>query len=396
MSIFGTSLQFYYFISALLLYAFGGSPTPDHFGWIEISVFLLLLFSVRVIFRKEHIFSWVALLYGLSVPILSGVINAHGLVDIIRDIIPFLFLFLPLFYGWAVEYRSQDIIKLYAVMGLIFSIRTLMSYQSVILTPSLWGQGPPADLLYLANSPEVLFSALFLIGCGGHMMMKESREKIYGLGLLGLSFLPVLGMILMTQRAGIGSVLIFMSLSLCILFYMRPKWAGIFLALSGFGIICVMPILSPVLGVLWQKTELVGLNSRAEEWNAVLKAVSQNPVTLLWGYGWGGRFENPAVGGLNVNFTHSLVSSLLLKTGVVGTLVILGGCLWPVMRACLSIVSFHKISQREMILFGAIIFPFLISVFFYASYKSLGFGLILLIFSIFSMRKLERNHQIVS
>ncbi len=56
----------------------------------------------------------------------------------------------------------------------------------------------------------------------------------------------------------------------------------------------------------------------------------------------------------------------------------------------------YKKLWRDFILLGAVIFPFIISVFLYASYKSLGFGLILLIFSVFSNRKLEKNNQAVS
>ena len=55
-----------------------------------------------------------------------------------------------------------------------------------------------------------------------------------------------------------------------------------------------------------------------------------------------------------------------------------------------------RFTMEDMVLFLAVIPPFLISATLYASYKSLGFGLILLIFFIFSLRNLEKKQQAVS
>jgi len=383
------SFQFYSFCGALLLYTMFSSPTPDTLGLPEIIIGLLLAAFVRIqVTNQDNKLPFLGLMYGLTLPIIFSIISGFPLLDIIRDIIPFLFLFTVLFYGWGGQSHPIYFIKIVVITGIIFSFRTCLSYHEVLLTPSLWGYGPPADLLYLANSPEVLFSALCCIGYGLKLLMQDN-QKLKAIALLGLSAPPLMAMILMSQRAGIGSVILFVTIFLSYTLYTRPKWGLIFIITMALLMIILWPILGQAIEGLWIKTELVGLNSRIEEWATVLKIISKDSITLLFGEGWGARIENPAVGGINVTYTHSFISSLLLKTGAIGTIIILLACLKPVSNALKSV--YFDVKGTDFILLGAISFPFLISVFLYASYKSLGFGLILLIFSVLATRKLEKN-----
>ncbi|OFW90161.1 MAG: hypothetical protein A3B66_03720 [Alphaproteobacteria bacterium RIFCSPHIGHO2_02_FULL_46_13] len=386
------SVQSYCLCLAMIVYGVFSSPTPDTIGLPEIVVAILLSLSFRLIFESNTIFSWAVLGYGLSIPTLVAMINGNVPSDIIRDIVPFFYLMMSIFLGWVALTYPQRFLICLAGIGIMFSVRTIFAYQQILLTPALWGQGPPADLLYLANSPEVLFSALYCIAEGGRNMMRGDRW-LKGILIAMLSILPIIAMALMTQRAGVGAVMIYILIAVCLITYHRPKWGMIFgLLLLAAGVV-VWPVFEPVLFLLRQKTEIVGLNARTQEWSAVLTILSDGWGNLLFGEGWGGRIENPAVGGLNVNYTHSLVSSLLLKTGLVGAVAILTACLWPVFRALKG-----QLAQKprfDLAILGAALFPLLISVFLYASYKSLGFGLILLVFFIFPIRKLEKNTQSV-
>ena len=124
--------------------------------------------------------------------------------------------------------------------------------------------------------------------------------------------------------------------------------------------------------MLGRKTALVGFNMRAEEMAAAWRQISAEPGSLLFGAGWGGTFESPAVGGLRVNYTHSLFSAMLLKTGLFGlalafTYIVGVG------------VAFARAGFGRAALVLAIGAPFLIDVVFYAAYKSLDFGFILLL-----------------
>jgi hypothetical protein len=385
------SVQSYCLSMAMIVYGVFSSPTPDAIGVPEIIMAILLCLSFRLIAESSRTLSWVVLGYGVSIPTLVAMINGNNPSDMIRDIIPFFYLMMTVFLGWIALTYPQRFLMCLAGIGIIFSVRTILAYQQIILTPALWGQGPPADLLYLANSPEVLFSALYCISEGGRNMMSGGSMK--GIVIAMLSILPIIAMALMTQRAGVGAVMIYIFIAVCFVTYHRPKWGMIFGLLLLVGGVAVWPVFEPVLFLLRQKTEIVGLNARTQEWSAVLTILSDGWSNLLFGEGWGGRIENPAVGGLNVNYTHSLVSSLLLKTGVVGAISILTVCLWPVVRSLKG-----QLTQKpkfDLAIMGAALFPLLISVFLYASYKSLGFGLILLVFFIFSHRKLEKNTQSV-
>lgn len=381
------SVQSYCLYGAMMMYGVLSSPTPDSIGVAEILVGLLLCLSLRVIPQGQTNISFLVLGYGLSIPLVLALINGHQMADIVRDMIPFFYLVIPVFLLWVGQHNPERFLNFFAAIGITFSIRTVLAYQPILLNPSLWGQGPPADLLYLANSPEVLFSALYCIGQGGrHLLMAGQRAK--GICIALLSLIPVVAMALMTQRAGIGAVVIYIVTALCCLTYIRPKWGCALAVLISVFMMATWPVFEPVLLLLMQKTEIVGLNARTQEWAAVTDVVSNGWTNLLFGEGWGGRLENPAVGGLNVNYTHSLVSSLLLKTGIIGTLVILTGCLWPVIKSWRLMLAEKR--SADLMILGAALCPFLISVFLYASYKSLGFGLILLVFFIFPIRKLEK------
>lgn len=392
----------------MIIYGCFSSPTPDAVGISEALVALLLFLSFRVHFRDLQTSSfylpWAIFCYGLIIPTLLGLINGHNLGDMIRDMISFFYVMMPLFLGWIAFFKPQKFLKALTGIGLLFSIRTILSYQKILLIPSLWGQGPPADLLYLANSPEVLFSALYCIGQAGYFLLNPSSrmDRLKGLSIALIAILPIMAMGLMTQRAGIGAVFAYIVIGICYVTYHNPR-SGAILILSAlaFGL-ALSPILEPLLFLLWEKTNIVGLNARGQEWSVVTTILSDSWKTMLSGEGWGGRIENPAVGGLSVNYTHSLISSFLLKTGVIGTIGMLVTIIIPVIRTlkCIFITENRKtippdltsinLTHQRLILIGAGIFPLLISVFLYASYKSLGFGLILLLFFIFPIRKLEK------
>ncbi|HRK98123.1 MAG TPA: hypothetical protein PLE43_06570 [Alphaproteobacteria bacterium] len=376
------------FVLALLIYAIFGSPTPDAYGWVEILIALLLLASVRPPHLRQDSFFLSVCSYGVFVPLLIGVIAGADILDIVRDLVPFLFLFLVLIYKDHVSALGSSFYWLLSVMGFVFSVRAIIPYLDGLLTGGAFSLGAPADLLYLANSPEVLFSALWLMGSGFVAFFYERRIWRGGT-FLALSAVPLLSMALMMQRAGLISVF----LVLCALIFglvrrYPSRWILCVLIFGGVGLL-LWPILSFLVhGLLW-KTHVVGLNSRVQEWHVVLSFVARDWIHVLFGYGWGMRIENPAVGGLSVLYTHSLVSALLLKTGIIGAVVVLGSLGLAVFRAI-------PLVFQNRILFMALIFPLIISAGIYASYKSLGFGLILLVFLESAHQKLEKKPLFVS
>lgn len=396
MTLFGYPVAVFSFLLALGLYAGFGSPTPDHIGLPEIAIAIALLLAIRIKQGGEPQhpnYVLLTLFYGLSVPTVTAVIHGQAVSDMVRDIMPFLFLFVPFLYGWIARDYAREIVTGIVVIGFMFSVRTLWMYQDILLTPSVWGQGSPRDSLYLANSPEVLFSALFCIGKAIHYGIIGNQTRAAFACLLVVP-LPLIAMALMMQRAGMGAVVAeLMVWGFLLLYYCPKKTGGLCVLLAAIGT-AIWPVLGDVVRAMMQKTAVVGINSRGQEWQTVFDIITRDMSTFLFGEGWGGRLENPAVGGLSVTYTHSFLSSLLLKTGFLGAVICVMGAVVPLFYAVKIKIS--RFSMEDMVLFLAVIPPFLISFALYASYKSLGFGLILLIFFIFSVRNLEKKQQAVS
>lgn len=382
------SLSCSLFVLGCLTYAAFGSPTPDHLGLVEVIVFLCLLFSAQFgdIARGQIYIPLVA--YGMLVPLLAGVMNGVILADLFRDIIPFLFLFLVLIYRRHAEELGDKFYHLIAMMGFLFSIRAMTPFLDLYFSGGSFEWGTPFDLLYLSNNPEVLFSALWMIGCAARLIWSNGRWGMSCL-LIVLSLSPILSMVLMMQRAGLVAVAVVCGVMIYEMARRTPRRTVIVLAFLLFLGASLWGELSFVSDAMIRKTHLVGLNSRVQEWQQVFSLVFDGWGHALFGYGWGSRLENPAVGGLSVLYTHSLFSSLLFKTGLLGMVVIMGGLLTGIIRSLPDLF-------RDRVLFWALIFPFVISAGFYASYKSLGFGLILLVFLKTFHQKLETKSPLVA
>ena len=111
------------------------------------------------------------------------------------------------------------------------------------------------------------------------------------------------------------------------------------------------------------------------------------PPSLFVGQGWGSVFVSPAVGGLSVNYTHSLLTTMALKGGL-----ILFFLAFVTMLAALY--QIFLIFQRDRVRGLALFWSLVIPVFLYASHKSLDFGLLLLMIGVWSIdpEALHKSH----
>ncbi|MCB1782946.1 MAG: O-antigen ligase family protein [Alphaproteobacteria bacterium] len=368
--------------AACFVYALFGSPTPDRFGWAEILTGGLLALGggagrfreVFVSFGRRSFWrgsGQVFLLYGLSVPVIGAAFAGANMVTVLRDMVPFLFLFLPLFYVRLFEDRPgyyRTILFAVLMVGLIFSLRSL-----VMVDSSLCWFWCTEELLYLENMPTVLFTALFLCGAAcARVMRRAGFVDLTWFGLLAaLACVPLAAMALTLQRASLGAFVFYMGMVFAYLFYKRPYRALVLLVCGAVAASFVWALFSHIFVTLSDKTALVGLNQRPQEWAAVWDVVTSSPWRFLFGLGWGGEFNSPAVGELRVNFTHNFFSTMLLKAGVCGLFLSLG-----------YILGFAEILGRLLlknpVLGLALAAPVLIDLTLYASFKSLDFGLVLL------------------
>lgn len=376
--------------AACIIYALFGSPTPDHLSIVEIAVGVLLALGIGIGRARDAMINggvsgamyprfWksaghVFLIYGLSIPVITGIVSGNDISVMVRDIAPFLFLFLPLFLLPLIRarpYYFRAILVAVLIIGMMFALRSLV--MRFVDGCAVWCTD---ELLYLENMPSVLFTALFLIGAGMSIVMRGMsfwRVAVF-MGLFAMSLIPLAAMVLTLQRASLGATAIYVGALLIFFMIKRPVRAGSVVVLICIVMVIIGISLRGVYDPLWDKTQRVGLNMRAEEFNAVWRVITADPLTFLFGLGWGGQFHSPAVGNLRVNFTHNFFSTFLLKTGIVGVVF------------CISYIAglLERLSRVCMVnkVFGlALTAPILIDLTLYASFKSLDFGLMLLLIS---------------
>lgn len=362
----------------VLVYALWGSPTPDDPGRLELALGVLLVFIVgfegigyalRV--RQANVplpvtIAQLFLFAGLSFPVIAAAVGGNSLSYVVRDLAAFLFMLLPLFL-WPLLKREPKActILLYSVvaLGLIFALRTRLAFPFI-------GEGH--SLYYLSNMPSVLFAAIYLAGIGLNRFSCGLGAFCIGrtLLLMALAYSCLLPMIETQQRASLGAFALSMGIVLIANFIKAPKrTALVIVALVAVIVVCWASIYG-VVETLLLKTSVVGGNMRAQEWQAVWNEISGNPLSIMFGAGWGATFSDPAVADIRVNFTHGLISSMLLKMGVFG-------CLLAVAYVFALLYAALKHLKTETVMVLALAAPILIDVFLYASFKSLDFGLVL-------------------
>ena len=383
-----TNLRFWILLFTILLYGAAGYPTPDNPGLIELFIGLGLVLSfglpqiafLLLVTRKEEPL-WMKtgrllLIYGLSVPLLMAMLNGNDFTSVIRDIFPFLFLLIP-FFAYDLFQRissGQQQLILCSVIcaGLLFSVRGLYVLKD-------GGEAiTHLDALYLVNAPTVLFTALYLSGLAVYFISYKRPLFLSSLALLSLVPTAAMGAVL--QRASFGALFLnnaFLStlvlrkslLRFCLI---AACAYVLFLLLGEYAL--------TLLHELFEKNRSVGSNMRFFELLAVWERVADSSLTALFGQGWGGTVQSPAVGDLTVNFTHSLISAALLKTGLIGTILTLSflGTLF---------LRFPALYKTSPVLACALFWPFAIDIFLYASYKSLDFGFILMLIACYGVVK---------
>lgn len=362
-------------ICAMVLYGVLGSPTPDAPGWVEALVGAMLVVAVAPAGLKEALYvskehspsrfvSQALFIFALSVPVMIGVMSGHDFNNILRDVLPFLFMMLPLFLGSLFRtYPEYGLLFVYvaAFMGLCFALRALM---------------PGSDPLhYFANMPSVLMAAILCAGLAISTFVQRFSVRCLGgvLLLIVLSGLALWPMIEVSQRASLAAYLVALFVIMLNVFRSHPRRA--FLALVPV-LACLAYFWSDVLAVwdvMAQKQKLVGLNMRIEEWGAVWNALSDSPLYIVAGKGWGASLQSPAVAGITVQYTHSLLSYMALKTGLIG-MILTGLYIFAHIKSLISL------STDWLVIFLALALPVMIDVFLYASFKSLDFGIVLMLF----------------
>lgn len=384
------------FFLAIIIYGVFSVPAPRGIAVPElvIGLSLVLAVGVRTCFRVgtgasflsprllcHELVGLLGLHLLLWLPLLVAVYHGWTQADIVRDVGPLLFLFLPVLatLGCRAATRPpQAIIRALdlglTLAGVALAIRWWYGAE--------WGFGAigtravDAGPNYLLNAPAVPYA---VIRCGTLVLTAGYRfSGGHPWGHLCLFAAACSGFLLSAaalaanvHRVAIGATLLGLAAILAseTRFSIRP------LATTLVGL-CLVVIVIPsdmilgVLGHISAKTEVFGLNGRDRELDAVLAVIATSPCSFLVGEGWGAVFNNPAVGGWAVSYTHNLISYFFLKSGLLGVLAITayGLCLLAAARPLLSHDPPLAIAGLAAVSGGVL---------FHTSYKFLDFGLLL-------------------
>ncbi|EGG37099.1 MULTISPECIES: hypothetical protein [Paenibacillus] len=377
------------FILALLIYAIFSAPFPANPGMTEVLIAALLVLFVSLptgilvmsggftLYRRYdtvpmplHLGFFVLLWLGL---LNGGVIYRWDSTDILRDLIPCVYLFVPLLLLPAMnrsKFKWLSILPwLIAVMGVILSIRF---YMEVRISPLDIGKMYYFDnFLYLPYDPSVSFAGVFLTIMAVHTWKSTNPLRwLSSLAMLIGGFLALGSLMAVAQRAPLGLA------ALCFAVYFGVssgrsirKLIVIIVILIGAGILAQEQITSS-FDLLLSKQVNYGANGKTDELAAVLQETSKSVYTLLLGIGWGGLFFDPTYMS-EVSFTHSAFTFFLLKGGVIGITVFLAYLSWIIWK-CLKRVNMQNLPY----MLGAGV-PIMIGLLFQPSFKTLSYGMLL-------------------
>ncbi|MBI1207968.1 MAG: hypothetical protein GC191_11860 [Azospirillum sp.] len=344
---------------AIGLYGLFSTPAPPGLGEVELAIAVCLIGAVGLRqmvwlgtghlllapdLRPLELVGAVAFVYLLWVPLLVGIAGGCSGNDVIRDVVPLVYLFLPVLLVRVLSAggpaQRHGVIRLIvaalALAGVAFAVRWWLQHD--------WGFGAVgrramgAGAGYVLNSPATLFAAIWLPLTAVDRLL----ERATGIaGKLGALAMALAGGLCLVAFAGAVHRMALTSAGLSFAVYAlirgRRSPALVLAALTFAGIALVLPG-TPLPGTLdqfVQKSEAVGLNQRLAEAAEVFDQVGQSMASILFGTGWGGLIANPAVGGLRVSYTHTLASYIVLKGGLFGGLALLAylGALAPSARA---------------------------------------------------------------
>jgi hypothetical protein len=327
-------LALFALIAALLLQGAAGRPAPPILRPEIEGVIALLLCAAVGLRRPWGLFCggaaddppWakigaVCLLLLFWLPLCRAAWMGRGAGEVLRDVAPLLFLFLPLALVPALRPAGRfGVMALAAALmleGLFYSLRWWNHMG--------WGFGAlgvrvlPDGGGYLLNAPSALFAAI-----AWPLTALWCLEKGGLRGLLGAVAALIAGALCVAAQLGAAHRLAvgFIVAAGLAAVWTRASRLPWLIPLLAVAVLTAAAVegerLSGALFYVAEKTRLAGANARFEEAAAALSQAGDSAASALLGDGWGAEVENPAVGGWRVAYTHTFATYLLVKAGAVG------------------------------------------------------------------------------
>lgn len=385
------------------------TPMPAHIGWVEAVMGVGLLLSCGLLMheiykrdigaRRSFILVLAVASYVVIAPLLVGVLSGHEPRDVIRDLAPALFLMIiPIVvrYSLTVENVASVLrVLLLAVLfvgvvsalhSLIWVDRTYGSFQNFMALMAgnfeMAGMSQSVDngpsdfqsIALLVYEPAVLFTAVYAL--------LTVIEGLFAgeLMLAVLWLIPSLLCVYVLSIWGARAPVLLVFFGALFFVLRRVKFTvrtvvGMLLVLAGMSVL-VSVMFADTVKMMLIKQHAVGFNGKTEEFLAVLEQSKSSAFSFFLGSGWGGLFNNPIYLSAPTRYTHSLISFLLLKTGVLG----LAAFLWVYFSAFLKTgVSLLRMQGAWYVykLQLASLLALLIGLAIQPSFKMLGFSVML-------------------
>lgn len=325
------------FVIMVVAYAGWSSSTPKEVGIPEVvigaclSLFvgmrgILIVLGSFMLQRQVGLSKWAFICFWwlLILPLFWGLaVRQNSLNDIMRDVIPLLYFFLPVFFvpqmGKHPAFWKKMCIWALCTIGISYSIRHFLGVENEM---GQFGQEIFfVDINYFPMNPAVLFASTFLLILGSQNILKNS----YSFGVIYLLFGSVafacsLSIIV---RGQIVIVLFSVILAIIINGWNNPKNPRFWLMVVALSVVILSGVtVSEIPGMIVEsmqsKSENAGiLNSRDLEANVVITGVFSSISNFVLGQGWGGIFDAFSSGD-TVRYTHNIALYLLLKGGLLG------------------------------------------------------------------------------
>lgn len=380
-------------VLALALYGLFSTSTPESLGPAEATIGLLLALAVGPLTAARRVaglgsaetrdptlwIGWMALVYLAAVPTLVGVTRGWTADDLFRDILPLLYLFLPVLLAPPPGCRRPDLafglIGGLCLVGVCFAVRFL--HAAGWLTGGFGTAAtlhlPPSDIRYLPNEPAVLFAAVLLPLLAIRAARRPSPDRLMAAVACGIGGFVCLAALASTLQRG--------ALGLCLIAYLayavpalaRSPKAWIAVAAGGAVLwVAFGDRVQHLALLLALKSHRVGWNNHLAEVDVAVAEAGISVTAALIGSGWGAVLVGPAVPGLAVSYLHALPLYLLVKSGMVGL------CLAALYIAAV-LRPLPYLWSRDRAVFCACLAPLLSGLLLQPGFKTLSFGVLLCI-----------------
>ncbi len=350
--------------------------------------------TIQFILKKENkqelILFFAALLLSTGLLII-GISNNHSFFDILRDLIPFFYLFFPVLVFSLINENHLIWRKLITFL-LIFSALLMTvrywSYPESILT-ELGRNYLPFGKGQFVFEPCTIFSSTLLLTFP--LIKSTGLKGKYDTALRILMFMGGLFVLSLSAAAIMRGQIILIIISLCItVIYKISTLEGRARSISVIILIASISLILLIFNkeiiyfvkIIILKFQYAGLNGKDEEAISVINQAVSDTKTLMLGRGWGATFLNPVTdNSVYTRYTHNIFTYFLLKGGIIG--ILLSG-IYITWIISLLVKVFRK---RDLPVFLAVINTLIIHFLLEGGYKLLSIGLILSILYTFKEGK---------